>query len=81
MPVVPDILMTRLRQTTEQFRQARQRMDEADLQDEKQQDRIRAVLLAAEHELDDVTRQIRELLSSNADQSPGASPGEQRPGQ
>jgi hypothetical protein len=81
MPIIPDSLMARLQQANEQFRQARQRMDKTEWVDKDERTQVGTALRAAEQELEDVTRQIHDLLASEANPGPDTPPADQRPGQ
>jgi hypothetical protein len=60
--------MERLRQATDRFTEARQRIDALGEMDQKQRDDMAAALRAAEREIEEVNLEISTFLSS----SPGA---------
>jgi hypothetical protein len=64
MPAVPEELMARLREATEQLEQARRRSDKLDEMDTAQRGEMAAALRAAEKQVEDVTRQIDTFLAT-----------------
>ena len=70
MPGVPENLMKRLHAANEQFREARQRLEDVGEMDMAQRQSLAASLRAAEKEVEDVTREIDACLNPAPQQPP-----------
>ena len=71
MPKIPDDLMERLRRATENFHQARMRVDGVGKMNDSQKRDLGAALRAAEKELEDVTAAIDKFLPPIPPTAPG----------
>ena len=71
MPPVPEQLMARLHEATEHLQQARKRLDGVDMFNTDESRTAATALREAERELEDVTREIDDLLPKD---EPGGIP-------